>query len=103
MAKFIKISPQKRKDRTKEVQIEECYKQREKEILAYQRKNPFSMREWYSAWRCGWLKQNGLNLFSFPSPVLHYRNLFRKSKEEYFVKWREECKTKHKKFKESVI
>jgi len=98
MKKSIMISTKKREEHAKEVQIEECYKQRNQEITSYQQKNPFSYLEWLRAWKCGWLRQHGLGFFSFPSPIFHYRKLWRTSKESYFVTCREEAKKKHREF-----
>ncbi|NIU82884.1 MAG: hypothetical protein GWN64_05235, partial [Candidatus Thorarchaeota archaeon] len=71
MSKVIEISVAKRKETTKAAEIEEAYKQREAQILEYQRKNPFSYLEWTRAWLSGTLKQMGLGIHSFPSPVMH--------------------------------
>ena len=41
MVNFIEISVSKRKERSKAAQIEEAYRIRDAEILAYEKKNPF--------------------------------------------------------------
>jgi hypothetical protein len=88
------IDLKKMKERLKQAQIEECYRQRDAEIREYQRGKPFSYIAWRLAWACGWLRQHGLGLYDFPSPVLHQRNLWRTFEEpkvkERHTKWKEE-------------
>jgi len=102
VSKVIQISPKKREEKAKKVQTEVCYQQREKEIYEYQKRNPFSYLEWWDAYRFGWLRQHGLNLFSFPSPFLHYRNLFRYSEEEFFKEWRDFISENHREYKKKI-
>jgi len=101
MKKVIEISVAKRKAVTKAAEIEEAYKQREEQILEYQRRNPFSYLEWYSAWKSGWLRQHGLGIHCFPSPILHHKDLWHSSKSPYFLSWRKESREKQKEFIES--
>ena len=102
MKKSIKISTKARKEKAKSVQIEECYKRREEQILEEQQHKTFTQHSWFEAWACGWLKSHGLNIYSFPSPFLHYKKLFRYSKEPYFKNWREEIRANHIKYKETM-
>ena len=102
MVNFIEISVERRKERSKTAEIEEAYRIRDAEILAYERKNPFSYFAWHEAWKCGWLKQHGLNIHSFPSPVLHHKKQWKNSKNPFFVGCREESKAKHQIFLEEL-
>ncbi len=98
MVTFIEISVSKRKACSKLAEIEEAYRIREAEILAYEKKNPFSYLAWYEAWKCGWLRQHGLGIHSFPSPVLHHKKMWKKSNNPFFKSWREESRKKHQTF-----
>ena len=98
MAKSIMISPKKAKANAKAAEIELCWKQREEQIRKYQSRNPFSMREWIEAAKCGWLRQHGLNYWSFPSPCTHYRKLWEMSSDVWFASWRGESKRKQREF-----
>jgi hypothetical protein len=95
---FIEISVSKRKERSKVAEIEEAYRIRDIEILTYEWKNPFSYFAWHEAWKCGWLRQHGLNIHSFPSPVLHHKKMWKKSNNPFFKSWREESREKHQIF-----
>ena len=107
MVNFIEISVSKRKERSKAAQIEEAYRIRDAEIVVYEWKNPFPYFSmaisslgagWYEAWKCGWLRQHGLNIHSFPSPVLHHKKMWKKSNNPFFKSWREESRKKHQIF-----
>ena len=76
MKNSILVNEQKRQERTKQLQIDQCWKQRDRQIRNYQRKNPFSFSEWNKAFHCGWLTQHGIRYWKFPSPAKHQRNLW---------------------------
>lgn len=90
----ILIDQKKMRERLKQVQIEESWRQRDAEIREQQWKKPFSYIAWRLAWACGWLRSKGLGLYDFPSPVLHQRKLWRKFEEpkvkERHEKWKRE-------------
>ena len=98
MVNFIEISTLKRKARSKVAEIDEAYRIREAEILAHEWKNPFPYFAWYEAWKCGWLRRHGLGIHSFPSPILHHKKMWKKSKNPFFKDWREESRRKHQTF-----
>lgn len=100
MSKTIKISAVKRNEYAKTAQTEEAYRQREAEILTYEWKNPFSYFSWYEAWKSGWLKQHGLGIHSFPSPILHHKKMWKKSNSDFYKMWRKEAREKHQIFLE---
>lgn len=98
MVKSIMISPVKAKANAKKAEINLCYEQRSAQVHKYESRNPFSMQQWINAFTSGWLREHGLSYWSFPSPTAHFRRLWEKSDEPWFVEWRAESKRKHKQY-----
>lgn len=98
MAKSIMVSPVKAKAAAKQAEMNVCFQQREEQILKYQSRNPFSYHEWIEAFKSGWLRQHGLNYWSFPAPTTHFRKLWEQSGDLWFKTWRDEARLTQKEF-----
>jgi hypothetical protein len=98
MSNTIQISEKARKEKAKQIQIEEAYKQRAEQLLKEQWYETNTIRSWLEGWSSGWLKAHGLNLYSYPSPFVKYKREFLHSNEPFFVETRKRIREAHKEY-----